>query len=121
MKKVFPFLVVLFVAGNAYAFDNASTHRELTVAAVGSAKVNLDAYLDGNLNLSGGVATVIKNVSIRELLREGSYLEDKPGCRASNHFHNPLRDWDESGMRDQPGFLNWWCSGRNAGYPAPTV
>ena len=47
---------------------------------------------------------------LSEWLARGSRVEDDPMCRATNHFHNPRRDWMESGMRDQPGFVDWRCS-----------
>jgi hypothetical protein len=31
-------------------------------------------------------------------------------CRASNHFHNPLKSWDQSYMSDAPWFINAYCS-----------
>jgi len=121
------FIIIITIAslisGNISAFDNEITHRILTGEAIENSKVKINKYLEKNMNLPIGVNTLLKGKlnlpngavkpvewPIKKWLMEGSFLEDVPNCRASNHFHNPLREWTESGMRDQPWFIDWWCS-----------
>jgi hypothetical protein len=40
------------------------------------------------------------NYTIQEWLQKGSTAEDSPLCRASNHFHDPLKPWLQSQMSD---------------------
>lgn len=62
--------------------------------------------------------SVIKGKKIIKWIMEGSTDEDSPMCRATNHFHNPLPmsfndpqlpPWSQSGMSDQPLWMNIWC------------
>jgi len=114
MKKIYYqiiiiILIVYFTFGTALSFDNEYTHKELTAKAIDHSQI--DNILKNNLGLLNGVHEYFQKRTIIDWLREGSFLEDEPGCRASNHFHNPLKSWTESGMSDQPWFVNWWCSG----------
>jgi hypothetical protein len=125
MRKLFLSLIFItsLVSGNSSAFDNKITHPELTKEAIEDSAVG--QYLIKNLNIPDGVSTclgmntagksTIKGKgtanTIRNWLIEGSYLEDEPNCRASNHFHDPLMSWTDSYMSDQPWFINMWCSG----------
>jgi len=77
------------------------------------------AYLENNLNLPNGVETFFQGITIKDWITEGSHFEDEPNCRASNHFHNPLKPWTDSYMIDQPWFINWWCS--DGEYPAQNI
>ena len=113
MKKLIIYVFIIFVfSGNVSAFDNEKTHRHLTDEAIERSELKTNGYLKNNLNLPNSLDTIIDGLSLRAWLRQGSYLEDEPGCRASNHFHNPLNTlpWNESGMSDQPWFINFWCS-----------
>ena len=111
MKKLLllPIITAFLIPGNVLAFDNQITHPRLTDEAIEYS--GLREYLVATLNLSDGTETLINGLVIRNWLTSGSNLEDVPQCRASNHFHNPLRNWTESGMRDEPWFVDWWCSG----------
>ena len=110
MKKLFLSLIltISLLYSDAWAFDNETTHKDLTREAIEFS--SLDEHVKTNLDLLDGVRMFLAKKTIREWLRDGSKLENVPQCRASNHFHNPLRDWTESGMRDQPWFVDWWCS-----------
>jgi len=101
-------LFLALLSGRASGFDDSSTHRELTRQAILNS--NISFYLGAALGFPRGIDTFIGNIPISESIIEGSRLEDQPMCRASNHFHNPLRDWSESGLRDQPWFVNRYCS-----------
>jgi len=113
VKKIIVFFVTIFIASNAYSFDNEITHRDITQKAVENS--NLNDYLITNLELKSGVETTVIGRSILRWLREGSYLEDSPLCRASNHFHNPLKPWDQSYMSDEPWFIYTYCGATGYG------
>jgi len=121
MKKSIFLLIIIssFFSGNVFAFDNKNAHRELTNEAVENSKFKVDGYLENNLNLPDGTATLINGVKIEKWLIEGSFLEDEPNCRASSHFHNPLKLCTDSYMSDQPWFINWWCS--DGEYPPENI
>ena len=38
---------------------------------------------------------------LTEIILEGARMEDSPDCRASNHFHNPLKAWADAGLTDK--------------------
>ncbi|HOP46392.1 MAG TPA: hypothetical protein PK874_01910 [Desulfobacteraceae bacterium] len=121
MKKTWPLLIIIFflLFGDTFAFDNENTHQELTDATVDIAKNKINTHLKTNLNLPGGIETYLKGITIKDWLKKGSFLEDEPNCRASNHFHNPLKDWTESYMSDQTWYINWWCS--SGEYPPQNI
>lgn len=100
--------LIFLVSWNAAAFDDKKTHPELTSLAIQNSSIN--NYLVGVLALQGHTETIGDGKSLRVWLREGARLEDNPMCRATNHFHNPLREWTESGMRDQPWFVDARCT-----------
>ncbi|HOP46390.1 MAG TPA: hypothetical protein PK874_01900 [Desulfobacteraceae bacterium] len=121
MRKVFFSIIMIgfLFSGNAFPFDNEETHRRLTNEAVEKSKFAVDKHLETNLNLPGGIETYLKGITIKDWLKKGSFLEDEPNCRASNHFHNPLKDWTESYMSDQTWYINWWCS--SGEYPPQNI
>lgn len=47
-----------------------------------------------------GTLSILSGNKIINLLRQGSTEEDSPICRASNHFHDPLKLWGFSAMTD---------------------
>lgn len=90
------------------AYDNVTTHRKITEDAVTWSQ--LDTIAKNNLGFSSGYMEVISGQQIIKWLSDGSYLEDVPKCRASNHFHNPLLSWDQSYMTDMYGLPSVYCS-----------
>lgn len=116
MKKIYyqiitTIFIVSLTFGTAFSFDNELTHKKLTESAIDKSQLN--DILKNNLGIQNGVNEYLQNRKIRDWLREGSFLEDVPDCRASNHFHNPLNTlpWTNSGMSDSPWYINLWCSG----------
>ena len=102
MKKLCFLLIIIisiiFVfSGNVSAFDNENTHPDLTDEAIEKSK--LYDYFKNTLNFPNGTGTIVEGIPIRKWIMDGSEFEDEPGCRASNHFHNPLNtlSWNESG------------------------
>ncbi|MBI3354673.1 MAG: hypothetical protein HY034_07290, partial [Nitrospirae bacterium] len=58
---------------------------------------------------TSGYKEDVNGKQIIQWLSDGSELEDSPMCRASNHFHNPLKDWSSSYMSDEPWWLDLYC------------
>jgi len=84
-----------------FGFDNKDTHPKLITQAILSAR--LDAILKQNLGIANGIYQVLifpdgiaSGISspspIVEIIKDGSYAEDVPNCRADNHFHDPLKN-----------------------------
>jgi len=124
MKKIYyQIIIIIFIVsltfGNAFSFDNEKTHRRLTDKAI--TYTQIDNILKNNLGLQNGVNEYLQNRKIIDWLKQDSFLEDEPPCRASNHFHSPLNSlsWTESGMSNSPWFINWWCSGSE--YPPGNI
>ena len=105
----------------AHAFDDLDTHPRITRPAVRASK--LDATLKNELDITDGINAMLRTPSsVRpqpalEWQRIGSRLEDDPGCRASNHFHDPLRPFTSSGVSDLPS----WIRARGAYFAALTL
>src|SRR5215813_8985679 len=77
-----------------YSFE-VETHREMSRQAVRSSA--LDDFLRTQLNFTGGVDEVLTGTPIIEIVSAGSVSEDD-GLRFLNHFHNPLRTWNQAGL-----------------------
>ena len=105
MKKITVFFILyyLFFAGVIYAYDDERTHRQLTQRSLDAA--NLSSYLRSQIKFNDGTSSMVGGRTIGWWLREGSYLEDNPTCRACNHFHNPLKPWDQAFMTDDSTFI----------------
>ena len=111
-------LTLLYFDQYSIAYDDVITHPRLTEKAVD--KSILDQYLKEKLDVKAGIETQLKQQGynqadvisrpIIEWLTKGSTIEDAPLCRASNHFHNPLKAWNESFVTDYPA-INAVCSG----------
>ena len=96
----------LFFCSSALSFDDQITHPDLTDKAVESSM--LDKYLKTNLALDKGLNAKFPSnteTTVKDLFKKGATDEDDPICRASNHFHNPLLNWDQSYMTDD--ILTW--------------
>ena len=102
---------LLCLSYSTFAFDDVDTHPRITNKAIEN--TNLDKYLIQNLGLKDGLKTKLPSGgkdSIVDWLKKGSTDEDSPICRASNHFHNPLKSWEQAGVSDQPSLISDWCS-----------
>jgi hypothetical protein len=65
---------------------------------------SLDDYLKGNLGLTNGYKEIIikggiSNRPVQWWLGQGGIQEDESLLRSRNHFHNPLKPWDDAGYR----------------------
>jgi len=113
-RIIFFALIATLISENASGFDEADSHPRITRRAISSSAFN--NYLNLNLSWSAGYDTEITetldNATIKKpvlaWLRDGSSQEDKPLCRAGNHFHNPLMLWNESSVNDFK-LQNIWC------------
>jgi len=127
MKK-FSFLILviaILLPMKGFAWDDKKTHPRITEKAVLNS--NLDAYLQNNLGFiksedPNQTGTLFKGKYVTELIQKGSVLEDDPACRASNHFHNPLKNWGTSGLTDTWWPVDLWCYGLGLGqYPPDEI
>jgi hypothetical protein len=105
--------LVLMIPGVSHGFDDKITHPQITRSAVRASI--LDSFLRNNLGLSNGIQSQIRSTSgttqnVGDWLDDGSTLEDSPPCRASNHFHNPLKPFTESAVSDLDVF-HLFCGG----------
>jgi hypothetical protein len=89
------------------SYDNETTHKKITEETVKWS--SLDSLLKGNLGIIKGYKEKVNGKTIIEWLSYGSYLEDVPDCRASNHFHDPLKPWSQSYMTDEPWYIKLAC------------
>jgi len=99
------FILVQFYCSYLFAHEEKLIHPEITKKAADNPE--FDTYLKNNLNFKNGVEAQLPSNNgntILYWLRDGSKQEDSPMCRASNHFHNPLKAWDSAAMSDSP----WW-------------
>lgn len=100
-----------FYCNEADAWDNEVTHKELSKYATDASLFNSLSYFR-NLGLNEGLKQKLKGNSatktIMEWLQEGAYDEDAGSdmdaiwgnARFNNHFHNPLKEWNEAGLND---------------------
>jgi hypothetical protein len=63
-----------------------------------STQSQLSVYLENQLGFTARSETIFSGKSVREWLGLGGEEEDSPFWRSRNHFHDPLRDWDSSGL-----------------------
>ncbi len=112
-------VVPLFLSSSVGAFDHITTHRNITRRAVLAS--TLDVTLRVQLGMSDGITTNLKGQfgllartetrqeAIIDWLRYGAQFEDEGTCHATQHFHNPMKSFTESGVSDLHfGALLWW-------------
>ncbi len=107
-------IAMLIVQYDSKSYDNEVTHRKLTEKAFQNSLLNdSDKFLVKNFEdgfaaeLREGVeVTMVHGERVKKWFQDGSDFEDKgkykygSQCRASNHFHDPLKPWDEAEMTD---------------------
>ena len=97
---------------SSYAYDNKQTHRTLTEKAVGNV-VTSATVLRQQLGFLDEYRTKLNNGNksqkIIEWLQDGSTEEDDPLCRATNHFHDPLKEWKDSQLTDPVWIVDRIC------------
>ena len=107
-------LIPFFCSNTAGAFDNKSTHPEITKKAANVSVLKINNCLNGYLGepFSKGLDSIVSDRTVLAWLQKGSSDEDPTiwpaKCRASHHFHNPLLPWTQSQMTDTP-FMDYIC------------
>jgi len=111
--------IILFMSlsSTVLAFDNDITHTFLTETAIQNSGIG--DIISRDLKLPEGIKAYVHGKFISDWLKEGAFQEDEPDCRASNHFHNPLRTWTASHMTDRPWLIDFCCSGGE--YPPENI
>lgn len=98
--------------GLVSGFDERDTHPRVTERAARQSR--LDAVLKRELGIESGVDALLRIAastvprSVLGWLRDGATSEDRPTCRATNHFHNPLKSFTSARVSDQP-FMDDAC------------
>jgi hypothetical protein len=115
MKKKIIVIIIMccLTSAVAYCFDDEQTHPLLTDRTISNSL--LSSYLVNHLGFSEGIDKQLTTYwfptskSIKKWLQKGSTDEDSPVCRASTHFHDPLKAWDKSYVSDSPAYISAWC------------
>ena len=112
-KYLLCYLIVFLVhPALLFAYDNKKTHPSLTEKAVDNA-VTSSLFLQEQLGFMEGFRQDLNNgietKPIVEWLQDGSTEEDEPNCRAANHFHDPLKPWEESQLTDSIAAIDAIC------------
>jgi hypothetical protein len=97
------------------------THRKLTAKSITNSQA--DNYITNNLGLTEGIDTLVtgdrlgssRTQALGDWLQDGSQFEDDPICRASNHFHNPTKEFSASAVTDLMA-AGQWCWGTSPEY-----
>jgi len=114
MYKYLLYLIIMFLVHSslAFAYDNKKTHPSLTEKAINNA-IDSETVLIEQLGFLEGYGQELNNGSetqkIIDWLKDGSKEEDEPNCRAANHFHDPLKPWEDSKLTDPIWIVDWFC------------
>jgi hypothetical protein len=98
-------LIFLCSQKAALSWDNEVTHRDISEIAAASSVLseNNGNYLK-NIGFDNGLMQELKwgekKLFVKKWLAEGAYFEDEPFTRSLNHFHNPLKSWEQAGLND---------------------
>ena len=113
MRGSRPFLVVaatacfLLMASSAHAL-NQSTHEIINRSA--SNQFSFNGYLQNHVGFLRGLAESIRLQTVIDWIGEGGIREDD-WLGSLNHFHDPLREFDSSGLRRDllqfPSSVTW--------------
>jgi hypothetical protein len=60
---------------------------------------SLDAFLKNNLGFKDGLIAKVNGQMVSDWIKNGGKFEDEPAyTRSRNHFHDPLKPWDQAGL-----------------------
>ncbi len=96
----FVFFLVLGQFSLSYALEK-ETHRAINsyISENTLNSFSLDTYLAKNLGFTKGKDEIINGRKAYEWIRNGGKFEDEPAyTRSRNHFHDPLKPWDQAGL-----------------------
>jgi hypothetical protein len=94
-------ILLLFFQGHRECFAlEKETHRAINeYVATTSNSFSLNSYLVNQLGYKNGVQEVLNGKEIWKWIRDGGKTEDEPAyTRSRNHFHDPLKPWDQAGL-----------------------
>lgn len=106
------FISFLFAVQSAYSWDNDITHMDLSKFAaefsvlrscIDEDDINC-SYLK-NIGLANDLGEFFQwgkyEKDAEKWIEEGAKYEDKPTLRSFNHFHNPLKQWNQAGLDEK--------------------
>jgi len=103
---IFPLILIAFTFNNSWAWDDQSTHRDLSKIAAQKSILNAQNgdYLK-NLGYTKGDEEIFALFGLPkkvwDWVEEGSEEEDAGNFlngRYYNHFHDPTKAWDQAGL-----------------------
>lgn len=122
MERAIIIIILVFFGADfnsLFAYDE-TVHRKICESAADPRNSLLNEVLTNRLGFTEGINTELakeaKSRTIREWLAFGGEAEDygylwksdPATSRAFNHFHDPLKDWDEAGLRNAAAELIYW-------------
>ncbi len=107
LKQMLMLSFMLAIVATTHALD-VETHKAINdyIAHNSLNGFSLGTYLSEQLGLQGGIEEKFNSVEAWKWLRDGGRYEDVPPwtiipyLRSVNHFHNPLKAWNEAGLND---------------------
>ncbi len=105
MKMILITMLLILLQSSIVHSYKVNTHDLLSEKAVELS--SLDSYLRTELGFQAGVVKKFSGVETIKHVRNGSKWEDNAQLvlsisrflRFNNHFHNPLRTWNDAGLR----------------------
>lgn len=121
LKKIILFilLLVVIICQSTFSYEG-SVHRKLNEAASNIYNSTLNDYIKSELGLAKGIEHTLKEGnsewSILEWISYGGEAEDYGilgkndffTTRAYNHFHDPLKSWNDAGLDNFILKLRYW-------------
>ena len=100
------------MSNSVSAWDDTVTHPALTERAINQLKDNWFApYLQNNLGFKNNVREKLpyenEQMTILDILKDGSVLEDDEVLRRRHHFHSPITDMGQSGFTGGESAFDW--------------
>ncbi len=99
------FLSILFLNSNVFSLQEP-THKSINQFVSQNTIIDLfslDSYLRDRLGFEDGATQILKSNQgeqrIWQWIAQGGIEEDNPSLRSFNHYHNPLRIWNEAGLK----------------------
>lgn len=106
------FISFLFAIQSAYPWDNDITHMDLSRFAADFSvlrscidKDDMNCSYLKNIGLANDLGEYFQwgkyEKDAKKWIEEGAKYEDKPTLRSFNHFHNPLKPWNQAGLDEK--------------------
>ena len=91
-------LFVISIGQDCGAYDHEYTHPYINSRAVEADVSKTDSILKKSLGFLNGIESEVNGESINYWIAYGGTMEDEPERRCFNHFHDPLKDWNNAGL-----------------------